>query len=445
MIRDLLGAMLGPTVVGICMAALSGPAKADDLASLKQQLSQLHRRIGYLEAGARHAAATRSSGAAHGRAMASHEVTVSGFVQTNVIHDLDRNLGAQFDLGRIDIGVDDDPHTLLHARHTRLVLKSRSDTAHGTFSTWIEGDFLGTGGDELFTNSTGFRVRHAWADWQITHASNFGVGQTWSNFMSPFALPPSVDVRGPSGRSFLRQPQIRLTFETGQWLAAVAAENPETDIQSATMAGGAAPAGATCNESSGGNPCGAVDVFPDITGRLVHKTTSAEFQISAVARYLRVDEDAASPGFGGSDGAFGWGLLAAAAVDLGIATARVQATYGDGIGRYGSEYGGSRAAIVRDPASQELETVEAFGLVASLTLQLSARSDVTFAYGRVDFAGDDTLLLQDRSLESVYATWMYRPSAAIQFGAEINWGRRSVLGGGIDDAVRIGFSTWLHF
>lgn len=432
--------MLGPAVVWICMAALSGPAKADDLASLKQQLSQLHRRIGYLEAGARHAAATRSSSAAHGGATASHEVTVSGFVKTNVIHDLDGNLGAQFDLGRIGIGVDDDPHTLLHARHTRLVLKSRSDTAHGTFSTWIEGDFLGTGGDELFTNSTGFRVRHAWADWQMTDALNIGIGQTWSNFMSPFALPPSVDVRGPSGRSFLRQPQIRLTYETGPWLATVAAENPETDIQAATVAGGA-----TCNESSGGNPCGAVDVFPDLTGRLVHKTSSAEFQISAVGRYLRVDEDAASPGFGGSDSAFGWGLLAAAAVDLGIATARVQATYGDGIGRYGSDYGGSRAAIVRDPAHQDLGTVEAFGLVASLTLDLSERSDVTFAYGRVEFAEDDMLLLQDRSLESVYATWMYRPSAAIQFGAEINWGRRSVLGGGSDDAVRIGFATWVYF
>lgn len=375
---------------------------------------------------------------------ARHEVTVGGFVKANLIYDLDENLGDDFNIGAITPGAGDASHVRIHARHTRVQIKSRSDTPVGLVRTLIEGDFLGAGGNESFSNSSGFRVRHAWADWAMTPTLTFGTGQTWSNFMSPFALPPSVDVRGPTGRSFLRQGQVRLTYEDGPWLFAVAAENPETDIQSSAVAGG--PAGATCNESSGANPCGAADRLPDFTARLVYETPQHHtFQVSTVVRELHVDADGAAAGFSGSDSTFGWGVLAAASFDLDIVTARVQATYGDGIGRYGSQQHGNRAAVLRDPAAMDLETVEAYSLLASLTADLTETSNITVAYGRVDFAEGDTLAGQNRSFQNVYVTWLWRPVRQMQLGAEVNWGERDILGGGRDDAVRLGFASWFYF
>lgn len=377
---------------------------------------------------------------------ARHEVTLSGFVKANAIYDFDDNLGDDFDIGRITTGADNGPHTRIHARHTRLRIKSTSDTAVGAVRTYIEGDFFGSGGNELFSNSSGLRLRHAWADWDATDHLNFGVGQTWSNFMSGFALPPSVDVRGPAGRSFIRQGQVRLTYKEGPWLFAVAAENPETDIQAGLTPGGGGPAGVTCSESSGANPCGANDRMPDLTARAFYETPdSHKFQLSGVLRELNVDGDLAAAGFGGTDSVVGWGVLAAAAFDFDILTARVQTTYGDGIGRYGSQYHGNRAAIARDPASTDLETVEAFSLLVSLTAKVTDHSNVTLAYGRVDFAQKDTLAGQNSSFQNVYATWLYRPASAIQFGAELNWAERSMRGGGRDDALRFGFATWFYF
>ena len=375
----------------------------------------------------------------------THTVTISGYVKGNVVFDIDDQLGDQFNVGAITAGAPDSgPNFRIHARHSRIRIRSRSDTAVGPVRTYIEGDFFARAGNQIVSNSDGLRLRHAWADWNATEALNIGIGQTWSNFMSNFALPPSIDPRGPAGRSFMRQGQVRLTYRRGSALLALAAENPETDIQAAVAAGG--PAGVTCNESSGANSCGATDRLPDFTARLYYKTQgNHQFQISGVLRELRTETRAAAPGFAGTDTEIGWGLLAAASFDLSPFTARIQATYGDGIGRYGSQYHGRRAAIARNPAAIDLETVEAFSLLASLSFDVTDRSKLTAAYGRVDFARGDTLVGQNQSLQNVYLNWLYSPVSAIQFGVEVNWAERHVRGGGTDDALRLGFATWFYF
>ena len=375
-----------------------------------------------------------------------HEVSVSGFVKTNLIYDFDDNLGDTFNVGRVTTGADNGPRFRLHARHSRVRIKSQSDTSIGKVRTYIEGDVFGAGGNETFSNSATLRVRHAWADWDMTDMLNFGVGQTWSNFMARFALPPHVDVRGPAGRSFIRQGQVRLTYKDGPWLFGVAVENPETDIQAGAVAAGGGPAGATCQESTGANPCGANDRLPDFTARLFYKTQdNHKFQVSGVVRELRTDGDAAAAGFGGTDSAIGWGLLAGASFDLDPVTARIQATYGDGIGRYGSQYHGNRAAIARDPANINLKTVEAFSMLASVTVDVTDTSKLTAAYGRLDFAKGDTLVGQNSNIQNVYVNWMYQPVSALKLGLEVNWAERTVRGGGSGDAFRLGFATWFYF
>lgn len=459
---------------------LQGSAAADELSDLKTQLEELRQRVDVLDTplpaapGGHDTRAfitmVRGSGFAEDDPSAvnddipddrgltfllspaadmpvkNHELVVTGFVKGNLVYDFDQSLGDTFNLGNIGIGAGKVPRFRLYARHTRLIIKSKSETAVGRVRTYIEGDFFGGGGNQLLSNSDTFRVRHAWADWNITDNLNLKVGQTWSTFMSGFALPPSIDPRGPAGRAFIRQSQLRLTYRDGPWEFAAAVENPETDIQAGAVAGGGGPAGATCNESSGANPCGASDPLPDFTGHLFYKTTqNHKFQISGVLRDLHTDGDAAAAGFGGTDSTLGWGVLGAAAFDFNPLTFRVQATYGDGIGRYGSQYSGNRAAIAPDPAAIDLQTVEAFSLLASATFQVTDTSRITAAYGRVDFAGGDTLVGQNRWLQNVYVNWIYRPVSKLQFGWEVNWAERDVRGVGDEDAFRFGFATWFYF
>ena len=59
-----------------------------------------------------------------------------------------------------------------------LTFKLGASRTNGTeLGSFIEGDFYG-GGNQSFSNSTSFRLRHAY----ITYG-NWGFGQTWSNFM----------------------------------------------------------------------------------------------------------------------------------------------------------------------------------------------------------------------------------------------------------------------
>ncbi len=473
--RTIAAALLVATVLG----AGNDRAIADEVLTLKQQLAALGNRLSDLEAvpvrtvnqGVSRISFQRGSvldapdpaafeeGIPEDRGLTlyyspaadvpipRHEVTLSGFVKGNVIYDAHDNLGDIFNVGVITTGAaDNGPHFRIHARHSRVRLKSKSETAVGTVQTYIESDFFGTAGNQRISNSDAFRLRHAWADWDATNNFNIGVGQTWSNFMSGFALPPSVDVRGPAGRAFIRQGQVRLTYINGASLFAVAVENPETDIQAGLTPGGGGPAGVVCNESSAPNSCGTSDRLPDFTARLYHKTEdNHQFQISGVLRELRTDGDAAAVGFAGTDSTLGWGVLGAAAFDFSPLTARIQVNYGDGIGRYGSQYHANRAAIAPDPANINLQTVEAFAMIASLSLDVTPQSKLTASYGRVDFARSDTLVGQSTRLQNVYVNWLYRPASAVQFGLEANWGELKVRGVGKDDALRFGFATWFYF
>ena len=88
----------------------------------------------------------------------------------------------------------------LHARQSRLFLKTSTPTAYGELSTLLEGDLFGADGNESVSNSNSFRVRHAFAT-----LGNFSGGQYWSNFLNEAAFPETLDFGGPVGEIFIRQ------------------------------------------------------------------------------------------------------------------------------------------------------------------------------------------------------------------------------------------------
>lgn len=96
---------------------------------------------------------------------------------------------------------------------------------HGDVTGFIEMDFFGTGtaggGNEIVSNSSNTRLRHAFIQYKSVL-----VGQTWTTFQNTSSLAESVDFGGPLNASaFIRQGQIRYTNGGLQ----VSLENPHSD------------------------------------------------------------------------------------------------------------------------------------------------------------------------------------------------------------------------
>lgn len=113
--------------------------------------------------------------------------------------------------------------TYMHARTSRLGVEATTPTAYGQLVAKIEGDFNNdprTGNSAVYgnleniytqmaTNSYDFRLRHAYLQ-----LGPWLVGQSWTTFMDLDATPEVVDFNGPIGGTFIRQPQIRYTYNT---------------------------------------------------------------------------------------------------------------------------------------------------------------------------------------------------------------------------------------
>jgi hypothetical protein len=195
-------------------------------------------------------------------------VSVGGYVKLDVIYSIDQDTGDTQDPSALVIGSETgDKSFRLHARQSRLWLKTAKPTTIGDVRTHIEGDFFGAGGNETFSNSRTFRVRHAYGT-----VGGLLVGQSWTNFMQFTAYPDTVDFNGPMGSSFIRQAQVRYTGNTAggsEW--SVALENPE--------ASGFADM---------------KDRFPDVTARVKWESGSFGLEASGVARFLEYETPTAS-------------------------------------------------------------------------------------------------------------------------------------------------------
>jgi hypothetical protein len=467
---------------GVALGVTATGAQADELSALKAQLEALQSRVNQIEATGPSAAPNMPEGASWitfnrgsqgsrlneyarpqeyipeetGFTIAItptadmpapvHEVTVSGYVKGDFIYDTRSDLGDSF--GITGIGTDnkgDREHVRLHAKQSRFRIRSRSDTAVGQVRTLIEGDFFGAGGNELFTNSTAFRLRHAWGEWDVTPNTTIGIGQTWSNFSNLFAAPDTVDFSGPIGMGLNnRNPQIRITYTSGPIMFAVAVENPESDFYFNSF-GGPFATGAACSESLAANPCEANDNVPDFTARMQYEAPGGHlFQVSGVLRNLRVDGDVAAGGVTGSDSELAWGVQGDAAINLAdIATATLAVTYGDGIGRY--LLGGAFSSIAGTPANPSIRTVESLGVVAALSFGLTDTVTANLAGGWVYNNDGDTIAGQVHESMTVHANLIWQPVSRFRMGIEGMWGETDFDTAGTNDDLRFQFGAWFFF
>lgn len=270
-------------------------------------------------------------------------VSIGGYVKADLRH-------VSGDLAYRDLWIGNNPgavdtsQTKLNIKESRLQFKVQHDDVTGV----IELDFYGSGGNEIISNSTGPRIRHAFIKY-----NEWTIGQTWSTFMPLHALSETLDFGGPHvGEVFIRQSQIR--YSKGGWSFAV--ENPETF----------------------GSSDSTKESVPDFVGRYDHKGDWGQISVAGLVRQLDqngVDETAVA------------GNIAAKFLLSGKDDVRVQLSVGE-FGRYAGT-----TAVADIAANDQDETKVEDGLAYTVSYRHfwndSTRSTVFYGNGQSNLADND--------------------------------------------------------
>lgn len=270
-------------------------------------------------------------------------VSIGGYVKADLRH-------VSGDLAYRDLWIGNNPgavdtsQTKLNIKESRLQFKVQHDDVTGV----IELDFYGSGGNEIISNSTGPRIRHAFIKY-----NEWTIGQTWSTFMPLHALSETLDFGGPHvGEVFIRQSQIR--YSKGGWSFAV--ENPETF----------------------GSSDSTKESVPDFVGRYDHKGDWGQISVAGLVRQLDqngVDETAVA------------GNIAAKFLLSGKDDVRVQLNVGE-FGRYAGT-----TAVADIAANDQDETAVEDGLAYTVSYRHfwndSTRSTVFYGNGQSNLADND--------------------------------------------------------
>jgi hypothetical protein len=384
-------ALLG-TGAAVALLAAQVPASADEMEELRSQIQGLQDKMGKLEAAQRRKRRVAPAAAVEAGAKprswklpgTNTSMQIGGYAKLDLIYDINAFKGDSLGLV-FTTAPDGSPaarrqgNFRLHARQSRFWIRTWTPTDWGELETHIQGDFFGTGGNQLISNSNSFRLRHAYGRLGPVLA-----GQTWTNFMILEALPDVLDFAGPTGDIFVRQAQIRYTHSFGGGtVVSISIENPSF---------GAVEGGAGGFEIAG--PIGVIgtglvasgpDAMPDIVVGLTHTWGSGRASIKALFRQMQIDNGCAG-GVCIQDKAFGWGIAAGFGWRFNNRRTAIGALfyYGRGIGRY--TLGGPSVVLnfgaVPTPGGASLDTVETYGGLAWIQHRWTDTLRSTIAYGR---------------------------------------------------------------
>lgn len=408
-------------LAGVAAILAASPAFAQDnsIEALREQLNRLQARIDQIEKSGREGEAAMKAGnvVTGGDTPGSFKlpgsktsVQIGGYLKLDAIYDRDQDLGdTLFVDGLSTSGSSKDGHFRMHARESRLFVKTTTATDMGALRTHLEADFFGAGGNELFSNSRNFRIRHAYGE-----LGGVLAGQTWSNFMHFAAYPATVDFDGPVGVSFLRQAQLRYTLPLGAGSLSFSAENPE-----------------------GTGFADAKDTAPDLTARYSWSGDKAALEAGAVLRRLAYDDGA------NDDTATGYGLMLAGNVALGAATRLMGGViWGDGVGRYvysasGESDGSAGIGAAYIKADGSLETIRARGFNVALAHDWTSRFSSSLSYGQVRGDRPEALFpTSTRRLESIHFSHFYKLSEPVTLAFEVSRAAKETQDGESARALR---------
>ncbi|WP_197484033.1 DcaP family trimeric outer membrane transporter [Halioglobus sp. HI00S01] len=355
-------------------------------------------------------------------------LTIDGFVKADLIHDLGPKSGDRTNYPNLDLdvsGADSSTgHTRLHAKQSRVILKTQTPSVYGKLLTHIEGDFFdGTeagAGSEVISNSSKFRIRQAYGT-----LGGWLMGQAWSNYVDVQSFPENLDFSNDTGQAFLRQGQIRYTHDFARYLLSLSAENPESDYV----------------DEYGKKRENNKDSLPDLTVRLKYIGDWGHISTQAALRKLGVDDG------NYSDSALGYAFGVSGRINtIGKDLLRFHVSAGDGVGRYIQE-GANSAAIVTGAgtSSVSMETQTAWGGYIGYQHWWSDRfrSNFNMGYLNIDWDNDlfapSALSINER-FKSMHINTIWRPVPDVDIGLEYSRAERRQIDGQEGNMERLQFS-----
>ena len=402
-------------------------ARADEASALKEQVEVLQRKVDALANNNLSAGATKGSFKIPG---SDTSVTLGGYVKFDAIWS-DKSTGVdsvgdqQLNINLVPVGPTAGQHkkdqVTLHARQTRLTLGTSTPTSYGDLRTYIEGDFFGADGNESVSNSSGFRIRHAYGS-----LGNLSAGQYWTNLFNEQAYPETLDFGGTVGEIFIRQAQIRWTqkFTGGDW--SVSAENPESVV---AVAGAAAPFRADSDHA------------PDLTGRIRLAGERATYSAGLLARNISIDSAAApaatSQKWGGAV------VLTGIVRTTGRDDLRFDLNVGNAIGRYqvpGFFPDGYVDATGEVHLARQESAFVAYRHFWAPTLRSNFIAGA--ANSNPPLGTSSSINKSDRSQ---HLNLIWSPLPPVNLGAELIHAERTVVGGDQGSLKRIQFSAQYTF
>lgn len=388
-------------------------ARADELADLRSQIESLQKKVDALEH-SRPAASGLAPGATPGSFKlpgSDTSVTIGGYVKLDAVFS-DKSAGAasqadqQLQPGSIPVGpsagANERNQLKLHARQSRLSLKTSTPTPRGDLDTYFEFDLFGAAGTETVTNGNGLRVRHAYG-----RVGGLLAGQTWTTLSEPSAYPETLDFGGAVGVIFARQAQVRWTqpFSRGEW--SIALENPETVA--------ALPSGGLFSPDD--------DRLPDLAGNVKFQTGLGKYAFGAGIRQLRIDSASAPAAV---DRKWVGTLGVNGVVPIGKDDLRFSAYVGNGIGRYSSGF--FHDAVLR--ADGRLSAPRQWIAFAAYRHSWAPGLRSTLALSGLRSSNPEgTAAGVNRSAQSAHLNLIWSPVPQANLGIEFIAARREVEGG----------------
>jgi hypothetical protein len=361
-----------------------------------------------------------------GSAQAATEMTFGGYIKADVMFSDYGNgapdsgsLSRQFYVPGTIYGTTGNGKQVVdfQARESRFNFKTVTDVEGHKLTGFIELDFLThTDGNERVSNSYSPRIRHAFMSYD-----NWTVGQTWTTFQNPGALPENLDFVGAAeGTPFVRQSLLRYT--SGNWQFSI--ENPETTV---TPLGG------------GGRITSGSGVVPDVVGRYNFSTANGSaLSLAAIVRQIDLEQVVGTTVYDTSE--LGYGVSFAGVIPVGKDDLKFTATYGEGLGRY-MALNYANAGVL--DSNGEIQAIKSFGGFVSYRHWWSEqwRSSVTFS----GFSADNDVALTGGSVNkeaySSYINLLFSPSKPVTFGVEYMYALNEREDGFDGDLNRILFSA----
>jgi hypothetical protein len=407
------------TLAMLVAAAMSaGMARAQPVQNMGERIEVLQRDVAALKSALE---------ASKAQAPSSSAVVIGGYAKFDLLYS-SRSSGVNavgdqlFDPGSVPVGpsagADERNQLTLHARQSRFFLKSQKPSSWGDVKTHLEFDLFGASGNESVSNSHGLRLRHAYGS-----IGSVLAGQTWSNFMTPSALPEALDFGGPVGQTFARQAQMRWSQPFPGGVGSLALESPEAVLL-----------------QPNGTPVRADDdQWPDLTGNLGFRTAAGDFTVAVLMRRIRIDN--AAPGAVSAEVGTGLGIYGVIPT-VGSDTLSFGVNAGDGIGRY---WGGLISDGFLDAAGQ-VELADQVGGFVSYRHHWSDSLRSTFSVGvlRVDNPAVAPATA-NRLFQSAHLNLIWKAAPGVDMGVEYIHGMREVEGGEHGRVNRLQSSVQIAF